>query len=136
MSETMMAQGRAEVDEANRRFMEAMERGDAASVAALYAEDAVVLPPDAPMVSGRSAIEEFWRGLMGAGARGVNLETLRLAGSGDVLAGIVGAHLAQGMAIFEAAASAVWRHGAAGQRAGEGLTAENLLAAIPAWLDV
>ncbi len=48
MSETMMAQGRAEVDEANRRFMEAFERGDAASVAALYAEDAVVLPPDAP----------------------------------------------------------------------------------------
>ena len=85
MSETMMAQGRAGVDEANRRFMEAMERGDAASVAALYAEDAVVLPPDAPMVSGRPAIEEFWRGLMGAGARGVNLETLRLAGSGDML---------------------------------------------------
>ena len=85
MSETMMAQGRAGVDEANRRFMEAMERGDAASVAALYTEDAVVLPPDGPMVSGRSAIEEFWRGLMGAGARGVNLETLRLAGSGDML---------------------------------------------------
>ena len=58
MSETMMAQGRAEVDEANRRFMEAMERGDAASVAALYAEDAVVLPPDGPMVSGRSAIKD------------------------------------------------------------------------------
>ena len=85
MSETMMAQGRAGVDEANRRFMEAMERGDAAGVAALYSEDAVVLPPDAPMVSGRPAIEEFWRGLMGAGARGVNLETLRLAGSGDML---------------------------------------------------
>ena len=85
MSETMMAQGRAEVDEANRRFMEAFERGDAASVAALYAEDAVVLPPDAPMISGRAEIEEFWRGLMAAGARGVNLVTLRLGGSGDVL---------------------------------------------------
>ena len=48
MSETMMAEGRAEVDEVNRRFMEAFERGDAASVAALYAEDAVALPPDAP----------------------------------------------------------------------------------------
>jgi uncharacterized protein (TIGR02246 family) len=85
MSETTMAQGRAEVDEVNRRFMDAFERGDAASVAALYAEDAVVLPPDAPMISGRAPIEEFWRGLMGAGARGVNLETLRLAGSRDVL---------------------------------------------------
>jgi uncharacterized protein (TIGR02246 family) len=65
--------------------MEAFERGDAASVAALYAEDAVVLPPDAPMISGRAEIEEFWRELMAAGARGVNLMTLRPAGSGDVL---------------------------------------------------
>jgi uncharacterized protein (TIGR02246 family) len=85
MSETKMAQGRAEVDEANRRFMEAFERGDAASLAALYAEDAVALPPDAPMISGRAEIEKFWQGLMAAGARGINLVTLRLAGSGDVL---------------------------------------------------
>jgi uncharacterized protein (TIGR02246 family) len=85
MSETMMAEVRAEVDEINRQFVEALERGDAASVAALYAEDAVVLPPDAPMISGRAAIEEFWRGLMEAGARGVNLETLRLAGPRDLL---------------------------------------------------
>lgn len=55
---------------------------------------------------------------------------LATAGSGDVLAGIVGAHLAQGMPIFEAAASAVWRHGAAGQRAGAGLTAESLINAL------
>jgi uncharacterized protein (TIGR02246 family) len=85
MSETTMAQGRTEVDEVNRRFMEAFERADPASVAALYTEDAVVLPPDTPMISGRAAIEEFWRGLMAAGARGVDLMTLRLAGSGDVL---------------------------------------------------
>jgi uncharacterized protein (TIGR02246 family) len=84
-TETTMAEGRAEVDEANRRFMEAFERGDAASVAALYTEDAVALPPDAPMISGRAAIEELWRGLMAAGARGVNLETLRLAGSADLM---------------------------------------------------
>ncbi|WP_313530365.1 NAD(P)H-hydrate dehydratase [Shinella sp.] len=61
---------------------------------------------------------------------------LATAGSGDVLAGIVGAHLAQGMPAFEAAASAVWRHGKAGQIAGEGLTAEDLSAAIPAWVDL
>jgi ketosteroid isomerase-like protein len=52
MSETVVAEGRTEVDAANRRFMEAFERGDAASVAALYTEDAVVLPPDGPMISG------------------------------------------------------------------------------------
>jgi ADP-dependent NAD(P)H-hydrate dehydratase / NAD(P)H-hydrate epimerase len=58
---------------------------------------------------------------------------LATAGSGDVLAGIVGAHLAQGMPAFEAAASAVWRHGEAGRVVGEGLTAEDLPDAIPPW---
>lgn len=55
---------------------------------------------------------------------------LATAGSGDVLAGIVGAHLAQGMPAFEAAACAVWRHGEAGRIAGAGLTAEDLITAL------
>ncbi|MBP1856815.1 NAD(P)H-hydrate dehydratase [Rhizobium herbae] len=55
---------------------------------------------------------------------------LATAGSGDTLAGIIGAHLAQGMPAFEAAAAGVWRHGRAGAKAGEGLTAEDLAAAI------
>jgi hydroxyethylthiazole kinase-like uncharacterized protein yjeF len=55
---------------------------------------------------------------------------LATAGSGDVLAGIIGAHLAQDMPAFEAAASAVWRHGDAGRRAGNGMTAEDLVMAI------
>ncbi len=56
--------------------------------------------------------------------------SLATAGSGDVLAGIIGAHLAQGMPAFEAAAAGVWRHGVAGTRAGSGLTAETLVASI------
>lgn len=55
---------------------------------------------------------------------------LATAGSGDTLAGIIGAHLAQGMPAFEAAAAGVWRHGQAGAKAGEGLTADDLAAAI------
>lgn len=58
---------------------------------------------------------------------------LATAGSGDVLAGIAGAHLTLGMPAFEAAAAAVWRHGEAGRIAGEGLTAEDLPGAIPPW---
>jgi len=55
---------------------------------------------------------------------------LATAGSGDVLAGICGALLAQGYPAYEAACAAVWHHGEAGNRAGRGLTAETLVAAI------
>jgi ADP-dependent NAD(P)H-hydrate dehydratase / NAD(P)H-hydrate epimerase len=56
---------------------------------------------------------------------------LATAGSGDVLAGIVGACLAQRMPGFEAAAAAVWLHGAAATQAGPGLIAEDLPEAMP-----
>lgn len=59
---------------------------------------------------------------------------LATAGSGDVLAGMIGGLLAQGMASFEAACTAVWLHGEAGLRLGPGLIAEDLTEALPAVL--
>jgi NAD(P)H-hydrate epimerase len=53
--------------------------------------------------------------------------SLATAGSGDVLAGLCGAFLAQNYPAFEAACAAVWHHGDAAQRAGGGLTAERLI---------
>ena len=57
--------------------------------------------------------------------------TLATAGSGDVLAGFILAHLAQGTPAFEAACIGVWLHGAAAAAFGPGLIAEDLPDMLP-----
>ncbi len=60
---------------------------------------------------------------------------LATAGTGDVLAGVVGAFLARGVPAFDAAAAAAWVHGRAADLAGHtGLVAGDLIDAIPAAL--
>src|ERR1700756_3572104 len=72
------------IDEANRKFGAAIARKDYAGMAAFYAEDAKVLPPDAPIVSGRKAIEEFWRTAANAlGLTDATMKTIDLEIAGD-----------------------------------------------------
>ncbi len=46
------------IEEGNRKFGAAAADKDYAGMAAFYTDDAKLLPPDAPIVSGRKAIEE------------------------------------------------------------------------------
>jgi NAD(P)H-hydrate epimerase len=57
--------------------------------------------------------------------------TLATAGSGDVLAGLIGGLLAQGLEPGKAAAAAAWLHGDAAGRFGPGLIAEDLPEILP-----
>jgi uncharacterized protein (TIGR02246 family) len=52
---------RGAIETAMRRYVEASNQGDAEALASLYADDAVLLPPDHEPVRGRAAIGDFWR---------------------------------------------------------------------------
>jgi uncharacterized protein (TIGR02246 family) len=56
-----LAQDRTTIEKLNDVWTAAFNKGDAAAVAALYTEDAYVLPPGSEIVRGRAAIEAFWR---------------------------------------------------------------------------
>jgi len=56
---------------------------------------------------------------------------LATGGAGDVLAGLIGGLLAQGMPPFEAACAGVWIHGEAASYFGPGLVAEDLIDYLP-----
>jgi uncharacterized protein (TIGR02246 family) len=64
-------------------FEAAFNAGDAARVASMYAEDAVVMPPNEPMVKGRSAIEAALKRDMAKEKVSLKLSPLHSAITGD-----------------------------------------------------
>lgn len=81
---TTAADPRADIQAANRGFMEAFRRRDAAAIAELYTRDGQLLPANSDVVTGTDPIRAFWQGAMDMGIEEVVLETAELEGHGDV----------------------------------------------------
>jgi uncharacterized protein (TIGR02246 family) len=64
-------------------FEAAYNTGNAAGVAALYTEDAVVLPPGGGFVEGREAIADLWQGAMDSGFYMLDLQPNEIVVVGD-----------------------------------------------------
>ena len=66
-------------------FQRHANANDAAALTeAFFAEDAQLLPPNAPQVNGKAAIRDFWKAFLAAGVSDVVLETGNVSSSGDL----------------------------------------------------
>jgi uncharacterized protein (TIGR02246 family) len=72
---------RRAIEAAVQQYVEASNQGDADALASLYADDAVLLPPDHEPVRGRAAIGDFWR--QGTD-EGLEVTTLTVEVDGDL----------------------------------------------------
>ncbi len=87
---------REEIEQRVREFEAAFNGGDMAALAALYAEDATLLPPDSDAISGRPGIERFWQGVRDAGVARIAMHPQRVEASGDLAAEVSTADLTVG----------------------------------------
>jgi ketosteroid isomerase-like protein len=65
----------------------AFNRGDAAGVAALYTQNATLLPPTHSVIKGTVAIRDFWQSLITAGFKDHGIEMLEAEAEGGFAIG-------------------------------------------------
>jgi uncharacterized protein (TIGR02246 family) len=103
------------IESLNRAWDDAFNRGDAAALADLYADDARLLTPTRTVAAGKEQVKAYWQQLIDHGWHGHAWEGVETAGSGET-----------------AWQTGRWRalgHGKGGEDvAGEGLHAGNLMA--------
>ena len=67
----------------NQAFMDAVARGDGASMGQLYTEEGQALPPNSEIVQGEEAIGSFWQAVIDQGLKQAVLETVEIEDRGD-----------------------------------------------------
>ncbi len=73
-----------ELGQMNRDFAKAMNAQDAVAAANLYDENASILPPNEPMVTGRENIKKYMQGFLDAGFVEGSASTIAAESDGDL----------------------------------------------------
>jgi ketosteroid isomerase-like protein len=73
-----------ELSQMNKDFAKALLAKDALAASLLYAEDASLLPPNEPIVTGRANIQKYWQGAIDAGIIDASVSTISTGSNGDL----------------------------------------------------
>lgn len=73
----------AEISAANAEWMKHYNAGNTAGVAALYADNAKVMPPNSDTVTGMKGITAAFQGMIDSGAKSIKLTAVEVMGMGD-----------------------------------------------------
>jgi uncharacterized protein (TIGR02246 family) len=75
------------IDGALREWENAFNSGDTAALAALYTENATLMPPDSDAVHGRKGVQDFWQGARDNGVQQIllHLGDVELRGSDTLI---------------------------------------------------
>ncbi len=73
-----------ELGQMNRDFAKALTAKDAVAAANLYDENASLLPPNEPIVTGRANIQAYWQGAIDAGVIDASVKTIDAKSNGDL----------------------------------------------------
>jgi len=80
-----LSKAKSVVENMDAKFSDAVRKGDSATMASEYADDAMVFPPNSEVVK-KEGIESFWGGLLRMGVKDFKLTTDDVTGNADMLA--------------------------------------------------
>ena len=73
-----------ELSQMNKDFAKALNDKDAMAASLLYSEDASLLPPNEPIMTGRENIQKYWQAALDAGTTNVSVSTMSTGSNGDL----------------------------------------------------
>ena len=73
-----------ELGQMNRDFAKALTSKDAVAAANVYDENASILPPNEPIVTGRANIQAYWQGAIDAGIIDATVNTIDAKSEGNL----------------------------------------------------
>ena len=80
----MVQAAKALLDELREGWTQAFKGQDPVAFGSFYSEDSQLLPPNAPLVNGREAIQGFWKAVKGMGMQDITLTPVKVDVSGYI----------------------------------------------------